>query len=195
MPSGNSEIKRSAQGENLLGQTGIFFGIDHVNAGAENRDRFAFCGDGAAMAGRIDTARHATNNDQTLCGEIASQALGHAGAVGRGMARSDHGDARLDQHFRVAAYVKDQRRIVDFFQPRRDIADRPWKAPPRPQPRRGQFLRAPVRRTCRWPATARKPPECRCLRVRSGRRERRLRPIQSARPAFEISSDPGRGSA
>ena len=70
------------------------------------------------MAGGIDAARHATNNDQPLRGEVARQTLGHAGAIGRGVARPNHGDAGLGQHVGIAADAEDQRRIVDFLETR-----------------------------------------------------------------------------
>jgi hypothetical protein len=111
--------ERAAESQNLFREPRIFLGIDHVNAGPKHRDGLAFGGDRTAMAGGVDAARHPTNNDQSLRGKIAGQALGHAGTIGRGMARSHHGDAGLGQHFGIAANSKDQRRIADFLQARR----------------------------------------------------------------------------
>jgi hypothetical protein len=33
------------------------------------------------------------------------------------MTRPDHRDSRLGEHFGITSHVKDERRIVDFFQP------------------------------------------------------------------------------
>ena len=155
--------QRAAEGKNLLGQPRVFFGIDHIDAGAKYRDGFALGGDRAAMAGGIDAARHAADNDQSLRGQIAGQPLGHARAVGRGMARSDHGDAGLGQHFGIAANIKDQRRVVDFFQPRRigRVVQREHGHVRRR--RRARSLRARVRPIFPWQATVRKRLESRCL--------------------------------
>ena len=116
---GNSRDQRAAEGENLFREPRIFFRIDHVDSGAKDRERLAFGRDRAAMAGGVDAARHTANNDESLRGEIAGQPLGHARSIRRGMARPDHRDAGLGQQFRIAAHTKDQRRIVNFFQPRR----------------------------------------------------------------------------
>ena len=70
--------QRAAESENLLRQPRVFLGIYHVDASAEYRDGLAFGGDRAAMAGGVHAARHATNNDQALRGQIAGQALRHA---------------------------------------------------------------------------------------------------------------------
>jgi hypothetical protein len=71
------------------------------------------------VAGRVDAARHATNNDQSLGGKIAGKALSHARAIRRGMTRADHGDPGLGQHVGIAADIQDEGRIIDFFQARR----------------------------------------------------------------------------
>ena len=109
--------KRASEGEDLLGQSRILFGINHVDAGAEYRGGLALGCDRATMAGGVDAARHAAENNQSLRGEIAGQALSHPGAVGRRMARADHGDAGAGQNVGIAANIKDQRRIVDFLEP------------------------------------------------------------------------------
>ncbi len=107
--------QRAAQSKNLLGDSRIFLVIKDIDARAKPRDRLAFGGNRAAMAGGVNPARHATNHGQSLRSEVASQPLRHARTVGHGMARSHHGDAGLGQHLGVAADAKDERRIVDFL--------------------------------------------------------------------------------
>ena len=119
VPRGNSEISAPPKRQNLFRQPRVLLGIDDVDAGAEHGDGLAFGRDGAAMAGGIDSAGHPTDNDQSLGRKVAGQTLGHAGSVGRGMARSDDRNAGLRQQFGIPAHIKKKRWIVDFFQPRR----------------------------------------------------------------------------
>jgi hypothetical protein len=53
----------SAECQNLIGKTGVFLGIRHIDARAEYSDRLAFGGNSSAMGSAIHTARHAANND------------------------------------------------------------------------------------------------------------------------------------
>ena len=96
---------------------------------------------------------------------------------------------------RLPRTSKDQRRIVDFFQARRVGRVVHGEHGRRLRRRRAQFLLAPVPPTFPWPAIARKRPECRCSRVRSTRRGRRLPAIRNVRPVCGPWLGPGRASA
>jgi hypothetical protein len=109
----------AAERENLLRQTRVFLGINHVDACAKHGKRLTFGRNRAAVAGGVNPSRHAADNDQTLSREVADQALRHARTVRRGMPRSDHGDAGLDQDVDTTPDIKNERRVIDFFEARR----------------------------------------------------------------------------
>jgi len=62
----------------------------------------------------VDAARHAANDDESAVGKVLREPLGHAESVGSGMAGADDGDGGVEQDAGIAAYVKDQGRVVDF---------------------------------------------------------------------------------
>ena len=166
VPSGNSETSAPPRNQNLLGQPGIFFRIQHVHPGSEHGRGLAFAGYCAAMRGGIDAAGHAAEDDQSPGGEIARQALGHAGAVRRGDAASLRQQprgvkARLGFHGHKAPKADCKSASAERDTPGRR---RPQGAHLRPSHVR--FLHWPAEPTAPWPALAPIAPANRPLRVR-----------------------------
>ena len=110
--------QRAAQFEDLLAELAIFAGIDDIDAGAEDGDGASAGLHGSLVGDGVDAAGHAADDDQAAVGEVLREPLGHAEAVGRGVAGADDGDGGVEQNAGIAAHVEDERRIVDFGQVR-----------------------------------------------------------------------------
>jgi hypothetical protein len=82
----------------------------------ENRYRFPFGVDCAAMRGCVHAASHAAENNQPTIREVTRQALGHPQSIGRGMASAHDRDPRVGDRIDISAHIENQRRIVDLFQ-------------------------------------------------------------------------------
>ena len=120
---GNSEIRAPPRASICSVIRRIFLGINNVHASAENGHRLPFRIDGAAVGCGVDAASQAAENDQSTVGQIAGQALCHPQSVGRGMASAHDRDSRLANRVHIAAYIKDERRIVNLLQLRRDRSE------------------------------------------------------------------------
>ena len=71
------------------------------------------------MAGGVDAARQAGDDDKARGAKIARQPLGETQARGRGIARADDRDRRQMQHGGLAAHGQERRGVVHHLQPAR----------------------------------------------------------------------------
>src|SRR5438552_1999009 len=106
--------QRSADGEDLIGEPGVFLGINDIRAGVKHRNCFSLGCNRTPMSGSIHSARESTEDHEAPPGELAGQPLGHANAVRSWMTGADHGNAGLRECCDVAAHVEDKWRIVDL---------------------------------------------------------------------------------
>ncbi len=106
--------QRATEFEDLLGELAIFARIDDIDSGAEDGDGAAAGLDRSLVGDGIDAAGHAADDDESAVGKVLGETLGHAQAVGGGVASADDGDSDLKQDARIATDVEDEWRIVNF---------------------------------------------------------------------------------
>jgi hypothetical protein len=68
------------------------------------------------VCGTIDATSQAAEDHHSTGCQVARESLGHADPAGRWVPRTNDGDSRAVQYFRIPAKIKDQRRVVNLLE-------------------------------------------------------------------------------
>src|SRR5207244_3789517 len=92
----------------------VFLRVANVDARAEDSNGAAIGIHRSLMPDGVNSTRHAADDDQPARGQFASETLSHLRAVESRPPCADDAEAREIQNLRVAANVKQYRRVVDL---------------------------------------------------------------------------------
>ena len=94
-----------------LVQPAIFFGVDDIDATADDSDAAGL--ERAQMRRGIDAAGEARDDDDPALPECGGEVAAETPAAGRSVARPHYGDDRLGQQFGPPENGQDRRRVLD----------------------------------------------------------------------------------
>ena len=124
-----------ARGRDIAVQPFILRGIDNVQPVAEHGDGLSARAQRAAVRCAVHARRRAGDHDRALLAQAVGDLLRRFDAVGRGLARADHGDSDLlVDNGELAFDIKQARRLKDIAQAHR-IVRVLHREKPQPQPR------------------------------------------------------------